>query len=380
MTGPPAGDSGGRLLLAARLLELRPWELGESARAVPPSVLAAHAGRLDPEARPADLEAGLGALVADGLLEVTDGVCRLSERGREAASRALEVEADRRFEELLLACEASAAYGRLCRRVHGIDLCQLDVLDADQLGRLVASLAPEEGGVSRDRPLRVLDLGCGAGRLAEHLAATTGASVLGIDRSRGAIRRARERVARRPPAAGRVAFRVADLESLGEVGEGIGAAWDAAVAVDSLYFVADLDAAVREVDRLLVPGGRLAVFASELLPEGHGRPWRPEEDAGEVARRTRMALALERHGFAFRVEDFSGAEHALWRRLREAALELREEFEAEGRAELWRLRLAEAERTLEWVEAGRVRRYLYLAAKAPTPERSHARRAAFASG
>ncbi len=378
----PVGEAEGAeslLLVAARLLDLRPWELGESERVVPPPALIAHAGRLAEEAGPLAmrggaeaLEEGLQALVAQGLLEVAEGVCRLSERGREAGSRALEAEADRRFEELLLACEASAAYGRLCRRVHGLDLRQLDVLDAEQLDHLVASLASAAAGA----PYRVLDLGCGAGRLTEHLAAATGAEVLGIDRCAGAIRRARERNRDRERessgAGGRASFREGDLRDLSGLVAEAGRGWDAAVAIDTLYFLDDLDAAVGWIARLLAPGGRAAIFASELLPEGAGMG---NEAPEEVARCTRIARALDRHGFTFQVRDFSAAEHALWRRQREAALALRGAFEAEGRLELWRLRLAEAERTLEWVEAGRVRRYFYLGVRAPETRRVLAVRA-----
>jgi SAM-dependent methyltransferase len=369
------------VLLAARLLELRPWELGESARAVPPRTLLEHAERLaERGARPeadSELESKAGgaraatddplrALEARGLLEIVGGLCRLTERGRHAGTRALEAEADRRFEELLLACEASEAYGRLCRLVHGADLCQLDVLDAEQLDHMVASLAPAaEGGRNR-----ILDLGCGAGRLSEHLAAATGAEVLGIDRCAGAIRRARDRTRDRSrfrigerdgepaSAGGRVDFREGDLRDLSGLASEPGPGWDAAVAVDTLYFLDDLDAAVAWIARLLAPGGRAAIFASELLPEGAAEEGREPE---EIARCTRIARALDRHGFTFRIRDFSAAEHALWRRQREAALALRKAFEAEGRLGLWRLRLSEAERTLEWVEAGRVRRYFYLA-------------------
>jgi len=367
------------LLIAARLLELRPWELGESEGAVARPTLIAHAARLAAdggssareEASDAQepLEEAFDLLVAGGLVVLTGGVCLLSERGREAGSRALDAEADRRFDALLLACESSAAHGRFCRRVHGLDLCQLDVLDSKQLDHLVASLSPEEGSGEPGRPLRrLLDLGCGVGRLSEHLAAATGAQVLGIDRCAGAILRARERVRSSPvgqaPMSSRVEFREGDLRDLASLEAGSGAGWGAAVAVDSLYFVDDLDAAVGWISRLLAPGGRAAIFASELLPEEAGRPWHPDEDPEEIARRTRIAGSLERHGLPFRVHDFSGAEHALWRRQREAALALRAAFEAEGNHELWRLRLAEAERSLEWVEAGRVRRYFYLAEKA----------------
>lgn len=97
----------------------------------------------------------------------------------------------------------------------------------------------------------VVDLGCGGGLLAVPLAAR-GSSVIGIDRSPRSVRAGREAAAR----AGvlhRCRFAVADL-----VGTPLEAGgFDLALLSDVLEHVEDPGAALREVARLLRPGGRL---------------------------------------------------------------------------------------------------------------------------
>ena len=280
----------------------------------------------------------------------------MSPAGRAARRRSPEVERDRAFARFFLRCEASPAYRRFCRRVYGVDLCQTNVVDRAQLDHLTAALALAPGE-------RALDLGCGLGTLAEHLSDASGARLLGLDRCGAALRAARRRtVAKRD----RLRFRRVDLRDLpgrlpapdegptGAPAEWVDrGSWDALIAVDSLYFLDDLEPPISAFRRLLAPGGRGVVLASELLPEGA----RPPE--AEIPSLTRIGRALARHGLAFEVRDLTDSEVAVWGRHRETARELREAFEAEGAADLLQDRLDEAERTLEWVEAGRVRRYLY---------------------
>lgn len=260
---------------------------------------------------------------------------------------------DRDFARLFLRCEASPAYRRFCRRVYGVDLCQTNVLDRPQLDLLVETLDLRPGE-------RALDLGCGLGTLTEHLAEATGARWLGLDRCAPALRAARRRTA---PKRRLLDFRRADLRELPALAPGLTAEgpWDAVVAVDALYFLEDLDRAVSAFPRLLAPGGRGVVLASEILPEslpGSGSgPRRPPED--EIPSHTRIGRALSRHGLRFEARDVSEREIEVWRRHREAGQELEADFAAEGALDLLRGRLAEAERTLAWAEAGRVRRYLY---------------------
>ena len=114
----------------------------------------------------------------------------------------------------------------------------------DDNWREVFQLVVEEAGL---RGARVLDAGCGTGRLAAELAETGTARVWGIDRSPEMLAVARAKTQR-------AEFREGRLESLP-----FKAGWfDAAVAWLVVHLV-DRPAAFAELKRVLAPGGRLAV-------------------------------------------------------------------------------------------------------------------------
>jgi SAM-dependent methyltransferase len=97
------------------------------------------------------------------------------------------------------------------------------------------------------RGTQLLDAGCGAG-LASLLAALRGAEVSAIDASFALIDVARNRL----PS---VDIQVADLEEL-PYGD---SSFDAAIAVNSLFYAADPQRALSEVVRVVRPGGRVVV-------------------------------------------------------------------------------------------------------------------------
>lgn len=108
-----------------------------------------------------------------------------------------------------------------------------------------------EAGIGR--PLagaRVLDVGCGGGLVAEVLA-KAGARVAGIDRSRVSLQAARRHHDTGPDSPG---YACADAEALPFPD----AAFDAVVSSDFLEHVHDLDAVVREMSRVVRPGGVVA--------------------------------------------------------------------------------------------------------------------------
>jgi len=96
---------------------------------------------------------------------------------------------------------------------------------------------------------RLLDAGCGAGLLAL-LARLRGAQVSAVDASRGLLAVARQRL---PDAD----LREGDLEALPFAD----ASFDAVTAVNSVFYAADLAAAMRELVRVARPGGRVVVTA-----------------------------------------------------------------------------------------------------------------------
>ena len=106
--------------------------------------------------------------------------------------------------------------------------------------------------------VRVLDLGCGGGILAEDLA-RAGAHVTGLDPSRATLRVARAHA----KAAGlAIRYRHGFAEQLTER-----AAYDVVFAVDMLEHVNDLEATLDAAIRALVPGGWFGFLTHNATPE-----------------------------------------------------------------------------------------------------------------
>lgn len=133
---------------------------------------------------------------------------------------------------------------------------------------------------------RIVDLGTGTGAVARALA-QRGAEVIGVDVAEASIARARE-LAEAERLSAR--FEIAPAESTGLAA----ASFEFAVASQCwIYF--DRDAVFRELDRLLVPGGKLVtchlswlvshseiVRESEALVLRHNSGWRASGWRGEV--------------------------------------------------------------------------------------------------
>jgi arsenite methyltransferase len=128
---------------------------------------------------------------------------------------------------------------------------------------------------------RILDVGCGPGFYAAELLDQVGpdGSVVGVDASPQMLAVARHRSAGRP----NVAFHQADVTSL-PVDD---AAFDGAVCVQVLEYVADVEAALREILRALRPGGRAVIWDVD---------WRTVSwHSHDPARMERALLAWDEH-------------------------------------------------------------------------------------
>ena len=117
----------------------------------------------------------------------------------------------------------------------------------EQVGLPLFGAALDAAGVTVGT--RLLDAGCGAGLLAL-LASLRGAQVTAFDASPGLLAVARERL---PDAE----LREGDLEALPFTD----ASFDAVTAVNSVFYAADMAAAMCELVRVARPGGRVVVTA-----------------------------------------------------------------------------------------------------------------------
>jgi ubiquinone/menaquinone biosynthesis C-methylase UbiE len=103
----------------------------------------------------------------------------------------------------------------------------------------------------------VLDIGCGPGHALARIAPSC-REAHGIDRSEVMIRQARRRNRRRI-ASGQVALAVGDFTDLPYPA----ARFDRIMASNVIYFWNDLGAVLAELRRVLRPGGRIVIYATE---------------------------------------------------------------------------------------------------------------------
>jgi len=112
-----------------------------------------------------------------------------------------------------------------------------------------------------------LDVGCGGGRTVQHLAALTPEGrVCGVDYSDACVTASR-RANALAVAAGRVKIELASVAALPFPDR----AFDLVTAVETHYYWPDLEANLREILRVLKPGGTLALIAETV----RDRQWNP---------------------------------------------------------------------------------------------------------
>ncbi|BCB82745.1 SAM-dependent methyltransferase [Phytohabitans suffuscus] len=168
---------------------------------------------------------------------------------------------------------------------------------------------------------RVLDVGCGVGRPAMRLAATTGASVLGITVSAEQVEIATEQ-ARVEGLSGRVSFQFADGMNTPFAAD----SFDAVLAFESINHM-DRATALREMRRVVKPGGRIVL--TDVTPP-KGTP--PPDDTNMVSSLVRFEdfpdLARDAGLVLEELTDVSAQTRPTIERLIDRILDTRKEFEA----------------------------------------------------
>ena len=111
----------------------------------------------------------------------------------------------------------------------------------------------------------LLDVGCGRGGAGLWVAMETGADLVGIDIAEAALDAARERATRLAVVA---RFQRGEFEATGLESGSV----DGVMSIDALLFTLDKTAAMRELRRVLRPGGRLCLTSWDYHSQPVGRP------------------------------------------------------------------------------------------------------------
>ncbi len=113
----------------------------------------------------------------------------------------------------------------------------------------------------------ILDIGCGRGGPGLWVAATTGASIIGVDISTSALSSAEGRAARLGLAT-RADYVLGDFASIPVPNDSV----DALMSIDALLFAPDKRSAMVEIFRVLKPGGRFVATTWDYHSQPKGRP------------------------------------------------------------------------------------------------------------
>ena len=287
-----------------------------------------------------DWSSAYTGLVNAGLLIVAGDCYRIAPQIQALAEQYCKDNPKHRFfyDEFFTRVEHSKAHATFCERVYGANLAQHGMLEMSQLNELLDVLALKPGD-------EVLELGCGNGMLAEYISDGTRACVTGIDSSAAGIAQA---TARTSGKRSRLTFITGDMLEVAFPT----ATFAAVIAIDTLYYAADLPQFLNRLAATLKPGGQMGLFYSAWLGEGEPK---------ELLRADQTALgkALRQLELPSKVIDYSAQELAHWRKKLQVARELRADFEAEGNLFLYNKRTIEAEYHQPYVAAGNVSRYLY---------------------
>jgi ubiquinone/menaquinone biosynthesis C-methylase UbiE len=235
--------------------------------------------------------------------------------------------------------ESSEAHSKFCEIVFGEDRSQEGQTDMECFNDLLSRLRllPDQ---------HLLDLGCGAGGLSEYVFDKFGSYVTGIDYSESAIRTACDRT---PDKREKLKFIQADLNALDLPSQ----TFDAAISIDSVYWVSDMDKTISSILETIKPGGQLYILIEHRLKGESDKSYLSSEN-------TPVAKSLNNLKLRYDIVDYSDLFLKFWPRVKQTAIKLRDEYVAEGTELICDNWIREAdEGYLPSVEAGHIKRYLY---------------------
>ena len=247
------------------------------------------------------------------------------------------------YEKYYAKVDTSKVHAIFCEKVFGINLCQHGFADVSQLKMLVQKTEIQ----STDK---VLDVGCGNGRIPAYLSEKTKAQFTGIDFISEAIAKARQLPGARDE---QLSFIERDINKLDLPPK----EYDVVLSIDSIYFSSDYQTTIAEFKNALRDGGRMGFLYS------YGRePWVPKGQFPKEmlpSDKTPLAEALEANMLIYTTVDFTDKEYELAIMRKKVLNELKEQFEEDDIMFIYENRMGDANGIMNAIEEGLQKRYLY---------------------
>ena len=242
------------------------------------------------------------------------------------------------YENFYAMADQSEAFLSYCKEAFGEDFSQDGFSNVQQIDLILQY-------TNLDSSSRILDIGCGNGKMLRYLQTKTGAHISGFDYSEHAIQTAQRLHTVNAD------FRVGVI---GEVDYPAGQ-FDLITSMDTMYFAQDMTAFVSQIKSWLKPGG--VFFAG--YQEGDVLPKTKDIHSAELTK------ALKANQMPFQFLDITRQTYDLLVQKRQAALHHQSAFEAEGNREWFDLLIAQTECALVPYEQFRqsMARYIYIAQK-----------------
>lgn len=283
-------------------------------------------------------------LAEKDFLSETKGAFTLTEKGN-SARKTLETENPLwlyEYNNFFSEAAESNAHALFCEKVYGRNLCQHGLADIFQLNKLLEVL-------NFSRNDRVLELGCGNGFITEYLQKESGAIFHGIDISEEAIRQAQARINTK-----RLTFSVGNMNKLNFKPQ----TFDCVVAIDTLYYVDNLEETFRQILKVTKPEGRIGMFFTQWINDA-------EEKEKLLPENTDLAVLLKKYDLKFSTLNLTENEAKHWRKKVSVLEELEPKFEQEDRMNLYNYRYSEAVRYADWDAETRSRHFYHVSMSQP---------------
>lgn len=234
--------------------------------------------------------------------------------------------------------QGSLAHSRFCKKVYGADLAQHGLVNQSELLALQQKL-------KQQKPKKVLDIGCGNGKITEHLANQySNTHFTGIDISDRAIDIANKRL--ESSAITNLTFKVGNMNALQ-----LSNKYDAILFIDTLYYAKNIEQLFRSCIQNMKTGGVIYAYFSQWIMDA--------SYADRLAGDNTLLASLSKHlelNYRYTNLSKSGLKH--WKDKLNVLEEMKSDFEAENNLDLWQYRHTEAKRYADWGE-DKYARYLY---------------------